>query len=138
MILKALLRIPFFIVLLCFFDIAAKTRILFYSVGVGEQAIVLQSDEIIGDVKDAGLYIKIPILQKVDILNIWEVRDWKGAAQFVKTSDHGNLTIVPVVEWNLINYKKFYEAEKQSNLIANQIKNTIDLYIKAIKSIYPR
>lgn len=104
----------------------------FYTVQEGEQAVVVQFGKIVKEVKDAGLKIKLPLIERVEKYSK-KILSWDGEAQRLPTAENQFIWVDTTARWKIVDPKKFYEsvgtvAQAQSRLddvISSDVKKVI-------------
>jgi len=82
----------------------------FYVVTEGRQAVITQFGEPMGDpVTKAGLHIKMPFVQKV---NVFEKRvlEWDGYPTQIPTKDKKYIWVDTTARWRIVDALKFFKA----------------------------
>ncbi|NNK85854.1 MAG: hypothetical protein HKO91_09930 [Desulfobacterales bacterium] len=79
----------------------------FYSVFFTDEGIVTQNGEIIGGPKEPGLHFKIPIIQKVHMVNVHRIR-------FLSIPINYNDTVEVKAHWNIKDSIKFFKASEST------------------------
>jgi modulator of FtsH protease HflC len=84
-----------------------------FTVDQREYALVFRLGEIVKDIKEPGLYFKLPL---IDDVKFFEKRivtlDWEQPAEIV-TSEKKTMTVDSFVKWRIIDPKKYYVSVKE-------------------------
>ncbi|MDR1395554.1 MAG: protease modulator HflC [Deltaproteobacteria bacterium] len=87
---------------------------LFFTVDQTQRAIVLQFGQPVGDVREPGLHIKIPIIQKVVSFEN-RLMEYDVAAAEIYSGDKKNLVVDAFVRWRIDDPLLFYQRFKSEN-----------------------
>lgn len=96
----------FFILSILFFVIGCDI-LPFYTVSFIDEGIITQGGDIIGVAKEPGLHFKIPIIQKVHMVNVHQVR-------FLSVPIDKKETPEVQVLWHVKDSKKFFKASNST------------------------
>jgi membrane protease subunit HflC len=91
-----------------------------YRVNEWEQAIVFQFGEIKETKQDPGLYIKIPVVNTVQILEQRLLNLDKEAQRFL-TSEKKDVIVDYFIKWRIADVKQFYTSTKGDLFVANNL-----------------
>ncbi len=84
----------------------------FYIVDERQQVIITQFGKPVGDaIKDAGLHIKVPFIQKVHSFDK-RILEWDGDAKQIPTSDKRYIWLDTFSRWQIVDPLKFYETTR--------------------------
>jgi membrane protease subunit HflC len=89
--------------------IALALYLSLFTVDETEQAIVTQLGKFVKEVKQPGLYFKIPLIQAVHRFEA-RVLEYDAAAAKIITDDKKHLVIDNYARWKIIDPLKFYQA----------------------------
>ncbi len=89
--------------------IAAGLATSLFTVDETEQAIVTQLGKFVREVKQPGLYFKIPLIQKEHKFEA-RVMEYDAAAAKIITDDKKHLVIDNYARWKIIDSLKFYQT----------------------------
>jgi membrane protease subunit HflC len=87
---------------------------IFFSVDQTQKAIVLQFGQPVGDVREPGLHVKIPFIQKVVPLDNRLMEYDVGVAE-IYTRDKKNMVVDAYVRWRINDPLLFYQRFKSEN-----------------------
>jgi len=114
------------------FAIVILAKQTFFIVNEEKQALVFQFGRIIKDpITDAGLYFKIPFIQKVQYLEK-RVLNWDGKPEIFPTKEKKNIIVDTTARWKISDALKFRNSLQDLNNAVVKIENIID---KATKDI---
>jgi regulator of protease activity HflC (stomatin/prohibitin superfamily) len=100
----------------------------FYTVRIGDEAIVTQNGKIVGNPKKPGLHFKIPFFQKVHLMQLHRVR-------FLSLPVPKSNSLEAKIMWTVQDSKKFFLAKQKGN-ISDIIKTTVTPKLNEIFSEY--
>jgi len=84
----------------------------FYIVDERQQMIITQFGKPVGEaIKDAGLHIKVPFIQKVHYFDK-RILEWDGDAKQIPTSDKRYIWLDTFSRWQIVDPLKFYETTR--------------------------
>ena len=84
----------------------------FYIIDERQQVIITQFGKPVGDaIKDAGLHIKVPFIQKVHYFDK-RILEWDGDAKQIPTSDKRYIWLDTFSRWQIVDPLKFYETTR--------------------------
>ncbi|TSA27460.1 protease modulator HflC [bacterium] len=84
----------------------------FYIVDERQQMIITQFGKPVGEaIKDAGLHIKVPFIQKVHYFDN-RILEWDGDAKQIPTSDKRYIWLDTFSRWQIVDPLKFYETTR--------------------------
>lgn len=84
----------------------------FYIIDERQQVIITQFGKPMGDaIKDAGLHIKVPFIQKVHYFDK-RILEWDGDAKQIPTSDKRYIWLDTFSRWQIVDPLKFYETTR--------------------------
>jgi membrane protease subunit HflC len=104
----------------------------FYTLKEGKQAVITQfGDPIGGPVTKAGLHLKIPFIQKV---NIFEKRvlEWDGDPNQIPTKDKRYIKIDTTARWRIIDALKFFQSVYDETGAHARLDDVIDAAVRDI------
>lgn len=97
-----------------------------YIVPEGQQALLFQFGKIIGEAKqEAGLYTKIPFIQKVKFLE-QRILNWDGLPETIPTGDKKFIKVDTTARWKIQEPILFVNKLYDFNRAQSKIKNIID------------
>ncbi len=123
-----LLKIIIPVVVLIFLFIAMGP---FYIVAEGEQAVVTRFGEIIDTKTDAGLKIKIPIINDITKYSK-RILSWDGAPQRIQTAENQFIWVDTTARWKIADPIKFYESVTSLSLAYSKLDDVIDSAVRTI------
>ena len=91
----------------------------FYTVGEGQQVMVLQFGKILRTDRQPGLHAKVPLLQQTLVLDD-RILSYDGAPQRFATSDKQSINVSYYVKWRIANAADYYRASGGDELQAGQ------------------
>jgi modulator of FtsH protease HflC len=86
----------------------------FFIVDEGEQAVVTRFGKIVKTVQDAGLYFKVPMVEKVRYYPK-KIQPWDGDPQLYPTEENQYIWVDITARWKIIKPKLFYERLGEIN-----------------------
>jgi len=90
-----------------------------YTVGEGQQVLVLQFGKILRTDRQPGLHAKVPLLQQTLTLDD-RILSYDGAPQRFATSDKQSINVAYYVKWRIANAADYYRASGGDELQAGQ------------------
>ena len=97
-----------------------------YIVPEGKQALLFQFGKIMGEAKqEAGLYMKIPFIQKVKFLEK-RILNWDGLPETIPTGDKKFIKVDTTARWKIDKPILFVNKLYDFNRAQSKIKNIID------------
>lgn len=123
-----LLKILIPVVVLIFLFIAMGP---FYIVSEGEQAVVTRFGEIIDTKTDAGLKIKVPIINDITKYSK-RILSWDGAPQRIQTAENQFIWVDTTARWKISDPVKFYESVTSLSLAYTKLDDVIDSAVRTI------
>jgi len=97
----------------------------FYIVDETQQVIITQFGKPIGEsIKDAGLHIKLPFLQKVHYFDK-RILEWDGDAKQIPTSDKRYIWLDTFARWQITDPLKFYETNRYESNAHSRLDDII-------------
>jgi len=107
-----------------------------YTIKEGEQAVVTQFGEVIHTETDAGLKVKVPLIQEVQIYPK-KIMSWDGEPQLVPTEENQFIWVDTTARWRIVDLKKFYESSKSLQRAFSRLDEIIDPAVRKIISTNP-
>ncbi|MCF7916624.1 MAG: protease modulator HflC [Candidatus Omnitrophica bacterium] len=104
----------------------------FYTLQEGRQAIITQFGDPVGDpITKAGLHLKIPFIQKV---NIFEERvlEWDGDPNQIPTKDKRYIKIDTTARWRIVDALKFFQSVYDETGAHARLDDVIDAAVRDI------
>jgi membrane protease subunit HflC len=97
-----------------------------YTLDETEQAIILQFGKPVGDaVKDAGLHVKVPFIQKLVRFDK-RILEWDGDENQIPTSDKKYLWVDTFARWRIADPLKYYQSVKDERNAQSRLDDIID------------
>ncbi|MBN2017781.1 MAG: protease modulator HflC [Candidatus Cloacimonetes bacterium] len=97
----------------------------FYVVDEREQVIITQFGKPVGGaIKEAGLHIKVPFLQKVHYFDK-RILEWDGDAKQIPTSDKRYIWLDTFSRWQIVDPLKFYETTRYESNAHSRLDDII-------------
>ncbi len=98
----------------------------FYTLDETEQAIITQFGEPIGKpIRDAGLHIKTPFIQKVTIFDK-RILAWDGDPNQIPTEDKKYIWVNTFARWHIVDPLKFYQSVNNELAARSRLDDIID------------
>jgi membrane protease subunit HflC len=86
----------------------------FFIINEGEQAVVVQFGQIVKVVTDAGLHMKVPVINEVHRFPK-KIVTWDGEPLSILTAENQRIIIDVTARWRIINPQAFYETFEKGN-----------------------
>jgi membrane protease subunit HflC len=105
----------------------------FYTISEGEQAVVTRFGRIVATATTAGLKMKAPFL---DTVNIYprKVMAWDGAPQVVPTAEKKFVYVDTTARWRIVDPQKFYESLGTITQAHSRLDDLIDGEMRTVIS----
>lgn len=98
----------------------------FYTLDETEQAIITQFGEPIGKpIREAGLHIKTPFIQKVTIFDK-RILAWDGDPNQIPTEDKKYIWVNTFARWHIVDPLKFYQSVNNELAARSRLDDIID------------
>ncbi|RIK73479.1 protease modulator HflC, partial [candidate division KSB1 bacterium] len=108
------------------FVVVLLTGNAFYTLDETEQAIITQFGEPIGkSIRDAGLHIKTPFIQKVTIFDK-RILAWDGDPNQIPTEDKKYIWVNTFARWHIVDPLKFYQSVNNELAARSRLDDIID------------
>ncbi len=104
----------------------------FYTLQEGRQAVITQFGDPVGDpITAAGLHLKIPFIQKV---NIFEKRvlEWDGDPNQIPTKDKRYIKIDTTARWRIVDALKFFQSVYDEQGAHARLDDVVDAAVRDI------
>lgn len=103
----------------------------FYIVNEGTQVVVTRFGEIVSTHRNAGLYIKVPV---VDVVTTYPklILSLDGDSQRIPTKENQFIIVDTTSRWRITNPKVFYQSFKSLNSAYNKLSDIIDSATRTI------
>lgn len=104
----------------------------FYTLQEGKQAVITQFGDPVGDpITKAGLHLKIPFIQKV---NIFEKRvlEWDGDPNQIPTKDKRYIKIDTTARWRIVDALKFFQSVYNEAGAHARLDDVVDAAVRDI------
>ena len=108
----------------------------FYTIKEGEQAVITQFGEVVATDVTAGLKLKLPLIQEVQIYPK-KIMSWDGEPQLVPTEENQFIWVDTTARWRIVDLKKFYESSKSLQRAFSRLDEIIDPAVRKIISTNP-
>ena len=108
----------------------------FFVINEGEQAVVVQMGRIVNEITDAGLKIKIPIIDEV-VRYPKKIMAWDGEAWIVPTAERQFIFVDVVARWRISDPKKFYESINTVDAAHSKLAEIIDSEVRTVVAENP-
>lgn len=116
-----------FIVILLFLVLAGNP---FFILNEYEQAIITQFGKPIGSPKrDAGLYLKIPFIQKVTYFDK-RLLEWDGDPNQIPTKDKRYIWVDTTARWKIVEPLKFFQSVYNERQAQSRLDDVIDAAVR--------
>lgn len=108
----------------------------FYTVGEGQQVLLLQFGKILRTDRQPGLHAKVPLLQQTLTLDD-RILSYDGAPQRYATSDKQSVNVSYYVKWRIADAADYYRAsggdelqagQRLSPIISNALRNLVNAH----------
>jgi len=117
-----------FVVVLLFFILGPL-----FTIEEGEQAVVVRFGRIVSVYTEAGLKIKMPMVDKVQRYPK-KVLSWDGEAQRLPTEENQFIWVDATARWRIIDPKLFYESVGTVTQAHSRLDDVIDSEVRKIVS----
>ncbi|MCF7886931.1 MAG: protease modulator HflC [Candidatus Omnitrophica bacterium] len=104
----------------------------FYILKEGRQAIITQFGDPVGDpIVKAGLHLKIPFIQKI---NIFEKRvlEWDGDPNQIPTKDKRYIKIDTTARWRIVDALKFFQSVYNESGAHARLDDVVDAAVRDV------
>ncbi|MDZ7268359.1 MAG: protease modulator HflC [candidate division KSB1 bacterium] len=97
-----------------------------YTLDETEQAIITQFGQPVGrPVRDAGLHVKLPFIQKVTFFDK-RILEWDGAPNQIPTEDKKYIWVNTFARWRIVDPLKFYQSVNNETAAQSRLDDIID------------
>ena len=103
----------------------------FYVINEGEQAVVIQLGRLVREVKDAGLYAKVPFIDEVKRYPK-KIMSWDADARIMPTSEVQLIWVDVTARWRIADPTKFYEAVQTTETAKQKLTQIIDSAVRTV------
>ena len=97
---------------------------LFYTVDETEQVVVVRFGEIVNTVTEAGLKIKLPFIESVEVFEK-RLLEYDAAPKEIISQDKKTLVVDNFARWRISDLTTFYERVRTENLAQNRLDEII-------------
>ncbi|MCK6560420.1 protease modulator HflC [candidate division KSB1 bacterium] len=112
--------------LLAVFVLVLVAGASFYTLGETQQAIITQFGEPIDQpIREAGLHMKVPFIQKVTIFDK-RILEWDGAPNQIPTEDKKYIWVNTFARWRIVDPLKFYQSVNNETAAQSRLDDIID------------
>lgn len=111
-------------ILVGIFAAAISLNSLFYTVDETEQVVVVRFGEIITTDTEAGLKIKLPFIESVEVFEK-RLLEYDAAPKEIISQDKKTLVVDNFARWRISDLKTFYERVRTENLAQNRLDEII-------------
>lgn len=108
----------------------------FYVIDIKSQCVITQFGRPVAVVKDAGLHIKKPFIQKARYFEK-RIFEWDGESSDILTRDKENIGINTWARWKIVDPLKFYTSLGTESRGQGVLDEVIESAVKNIVSSYP-
>ncbi|MDR1859189.1 MAG: protease modulator HflC [Treponema sp.] len=102
-----------------------------YVINEGEQAVIVQMGRIVSVVTDAGLRLKIPVIDDV-VRYPKRIMAWDGEARIVPTAERQFIFVDVVARWRIADPQKFYESINTVDAAYSKLAEIIDSEVRTV------
>jgi membrane protease subunit HflC len=102
-----------------------------YVIDEGEQAVVVQMGKIVNVVTDAGLHIKMPLIDDV-VRYPKRIMSWDGEQKSIPTREKQYIFADVTARWRISDPQKFYESITTINSAYQKLAEVIDSEVKTV------
>ena len=103
----------------------------FYVINEGEQAVVVQFGKIVRVVTNAGLKLKIPVIDQV-VRYPKRIMTWNGEANLVPTAERQFIFVDVTARWKIADPKVFYESIITTEAALPKLSEIIDSEVRTV------
>jgi membrane protease subunit HflC len=103
----------------------------FYVIDEGEQAVVVQMGRIVSVVTEAGLHLKIPLLDNV-IRYPKRIMAWDGEQKSMPTREKQYIWVDIIARWRINDPQKFYESISSVSQAYSKLGDIIDSEVRTV------
>lgn len=118
--------IPVIVVLFLFVSMGP-----FYILAEGEQAVITRFGEIIDTKTEAGLKVKVPLINNVTKYSK-RILSWDGAPKRIQTAENQFIWVDTTARWRISDPVKFYESVTSLSLAYAKLDDVIDSAVRTI------
>ena len=97
---------------------------LFYTVDETEQVVVVRFGEIVNTITEAGLKIKLPFIESVEVFEK-RLLEYDAAPKEIISQDKKTLVVDNFARWRISDLTTFYERVRTENLAQNRLDEII-------------
>ena len=108
----------------------------FFVLYEGEQAVVTRFGAITRVVTDAGLKIKMPVVDQVTRYSK-KILSWDGDPQRLPTSENQFIWVDTTARWRIVDPKTFYQRVTFMSEAYSRLDNVIESAVRTVVSKYP-
>ncbi|MDR2965583.1 MAG: protease modulator HflC [Treponema sp.] len=108
----------------------------FFIINEGEQAVVVRFGKIVRTITDAGLKVKIPLIDTVHRYTK-KIIAWDGEARTILTAERQLIFVDVVARWKINDLKVFYESIGNITTAHNKLGEIIDSEVKTVVAENP-
>ncbi|MCL1836915.1 MAG: protease modulator HflC [Treponema sp.] len=103
----------------------------FYIINEGEQAVIIQMGRLVRVVTDAGLYIKIPVIEEV-VRYPKRIIAWDGESNIMPTRERQFIFVDVTARWRISDPQVFYEAISSISAAHSKLGEIIDSEVRTV------
>ena len=103
----------------------------FYIVREGEQAVVIRLGEIVASTQEAGLYLKVPVVDKVVPYSA-RLLSWDGDPRRMPTAENQFIWVDTTARWRIIDPSRFYASVTTINAAFSRLDDLIDSAVRTV------
>ncbi len=102
-----------------------------YTIQEGKQAVITQFGKPVGEVTDAGLYLKVPFIQNVNRLEK-RLLPWDGDPENMQTRDKKRIFIDVWARWRITDPMRFYQAVRTERRGYKILDDLVDASVRDV------
>ena len=103
----------------------------FYIINEGEQAVIIQMGRLVRVITDAGLGIKIPIIEEV-VRYPKRIMAWDGESNIMPTRERQFIFVDVTARWRISDPQVFYEAISSISAAHSKLGEIIDSEVRTV------
>nr|WP_320050437.1 protease modulator HflC [uncultured Desulfuromonas sp.] len=101
----------------------------FFVVNEGEQALVTEFGKPVGEVRNAGIHFKIPVIQEVHRFSK-RILNWDGHPNQITTSDKKYIWVDTTARWRIVDPLLFFTTVATENGAQSRLDDIIDSVVR--------
>ncbi|MBN2049998.1 MAG: protease modulator HflC [Spirochaetales bacterium] len=108
----------------------------FYVLNEGEQAVITRFGAIVATNREAGLRLKMPVVDNV-VKYSKKIITWDGMAQRIPTQENQFIWVDATARWKIVDPLKFYESVTTMEAAYSRLDDIIDSSVRTVISDNP-